>query len=114
MGTFTAGRHDIRIEDGRLNIVEDGPYIKFVNAVDHITFSGEYSLTKARKQQVHYITERAVFELKEEGLTLTEIAPGADLDRDILDRMEFRPSIAEDLKEMDPRLFRPGKMDIHL
>ena len=114
MGTFTAGKHDIRIEDGKLNIVEDGPYIKFVDRVDHITFSGEYSLAKARKQKVLYITERAVFELKEEGLTLIEIAPGVDLQRDILDKMEFIPVISTDLKEMDRRLFLPDKMNIHL
>ena len=114
MGTFTAGKHDIRIEDGRLNIVEDGPYIKFVKKVDHITFSGEYSLEKARKQSVHYITERAVFQLRSEGLTLIEIAPGVDLERDIIDKMEFMPVISEDLREMDPRLFRPEKMKIHL
>ena len=114
MGTFTAGKSDIRIEDGRLRIVEDGPYIKFVKAVDHITFSGDYSLAKATKQDVHYITERAVFQLRPEGLTLIEIAPGVDLERDILEKMEFSPVISDDLKEMDPRLFRPEKMDIHL
>lgn len=114
MGTFTAGKSDIRIEDGKLDIVEDGPYIKFVNKVDHITFSGEYSLAKARDQHVLYITERAVFELREEGVTLIEIAPGADLERDILDKMEFHPVIADDLKQMDCRLFQPEKMDIHI
>ena len=114
MGTFTAGKQDIRIEDGKLNILKDGPYIKFVKAVDHITFSGEYSLAKARKQHVLYITERAVFELCQEGLTLIEIAPGVDLEKDVIGRMEFRPLISDDLKLMDDRLFRPEKMDIHL
>ena len=114
MGTFTAGKQDIRLEDGRLRIVKDGPYIKFVNRVDHITFSGEYSLAKARKQKVLYITERAVFELREEGVTLIEIAPGADLQRDILDKMEFVPVIADDLALMDSRLFREERMEIEL
>ncbi|MBQ6401581.1 MAG: 3-oxoacid CoA-transferase [Firmicutes bacterium] len=114
MGTFTAGKHDIRIEDGKLRILEDGPYIKFVKNVDHITFSGRYSQEKARKQQVFYITERAVFELRPEGLTLTEIAPGANLERDILGKMEFTPRIADHLKLMDERIFRPEKMEIRL
>lgn len=114
MGTFTAGKHDIRIENGKLRILEDGPYIKFVKQVDHITFSGEYSREKKRKQEVFYITERAVFELRPEGLTLTEIAPGANLERDILGKMEFTPRIADHLKLMDERIFRPEKMEIRL
>lgn len=113
MGTFTAGKSDIRIEDGKLKIVKDGPHIKFVKHVDHITFSGENSLDKGR-QNVFYITERAVFKLQSEGPVLLEIAPGADLQKDILDKMEFRPHIAADLKLMDERLFRPEKMGISL
>ena len=61
-----------------------------------------------------YITERAVFELTPEGVMLTEIAPGADLEKDILDKMDFRPVISPDLKLMDERLFRPEAMGISL
>ena len=113
MGTFTAGKSDIRIGDGRLNIVKDGPHIKFKENVDHITFSGENSIDKGR-QHIVYITERAVFELTPEGVMLTEIAPGADLDKDILDKMEFRPIISADLKLMDQRLFRDEIMGMTL
>ena len=114
MGTFTAGReNDIRIEDGRLRIVKNGRNVKFVRNVDHITFSGENSLDKGR-QNVFYITERAVFKLMPGGPTLIEIAPGVDLEKDILALMEFRPQISDDLKLMDARLFKPEKMGISL
>lgn len=111
LGTFTAGKQDIRIEDGKINIVKDGPYIKFKEQVEHITFSGEHSRSKKEKQTVFYITERAVFQLTEAGLTLIEIAPGIDLEKDILGKMEFKPAISPDLKLMDERLFRPEKMN---
>ena len=111
LGTFTAGKQDIRIEDGKLNIIQDGPYIKFKEQVEHITFSGEHSRSKKEKQTVFYITERAVFKLTEQGLTLIEIAPGVDLEKDILGKMEFKPAISPDLKLMDERLFRPERMN---
>lgn len=111
MGGFTAGKSRIDIADGRLNIAEDGPGIKFIKKVQQITFSADY----ARKtgQTVIYMTERAVFRLVEDGIMLTEIAPGVDLEKDILARMEFRPLIAEDLRQMDPRIFREEKMGLH-
>ena len=113
MGTFTAGKSEIHIEDGKLRIVKDGPHIKFKENVNHITFSGENSVDKGR-QHIVYITERAVFELTAEGVTLIEIAPGADLNRDILDKMEFKPIISPDLRLMDERLFRDEVMGITL
>ena len=113
LGTFTAGKSDIRIEDGQLRIIKDGPYIKFKNDVEHITFSGHYSREKG-VQKVFYITERAVFRLTDQGLTLTEIAPGADLEQDILGKMEFRPAISPDLKLMNRILFLPEKMNLKL
>ena len=64
------------------------------------------------KQSVLYITERAVFELKEEGLTLIETAPGIDIQKDILDLMDFKPLIDKDLKEMDSRIFKEEKMNL--
>ncbi len=113
MGTFTAGKSDIRINNGKIEIIEDGPHIKFKKDVAHITFSGENSFEKG-KQKIIYITERAVFTLTEKGLTLIEIAPGADLEKDIISKMEFRPHISEDLKLMDERLFRPEVMNLKL
>ena len=113
MGTFTAGKKDIRVENGRLNIVQDGPHIKFKKDVDHITFSGRYSLEKGT-QKVFYITERAVFTLTEQGLTLIETAPGIDIEKDIFAKMEFRPVISPELKTMDERLFRPELMKLTL
>jgi len=85
---------------------------KFVKKVQQITFSADY----ARKigQQVAYLTERAVFRLSEDGITLTEIAPGLDLEKDILPYMEFKPYIARNLKVMDERLFREERMGLAL
>ena len=102
-GTLTASGLKLEIEDGALKIVNEGKVKKLVKKVEHITFSGEYGRTSGQK--VLYVTERAVFALKPEGVTLVEIAPGVDLDRDILDQMEFRPIISSDLKQMDPRIF---------
>ena len=107
-GIFTAGDTDIEIKDGKLCINKDGKHLKFVKNVEQITFSGKY----ARKtgQDVKFITERCVFRLCDDGLELIEIAPGVDLQKHILDKMEFVPKISPDLKEMDPRIFREEKM----
>ena len=107
-GIFTAGNPEIEVKDGKLFIIKDGAGLKFVKDVDQITFSGDY----ARKtgQDVKYITERAVFRLAGETLELIEIAPGVDLEKDILAKMEFRPKISPDLKLMDSRIFREEKM----
>ena len=103
-GTFTAGGLDVRVEDGKLNIIKEGKSKKFVKQVQQITFSGAYA-TKTN-QPVIYVTERAVFELLNGKLTLTEIAPGVDLQKHILDQMEFEPVISPDLKQMDPGIFQ--------
>ncbi|MTI46675.1 MAG: acyl CoA:acetate/3-ketoacid CoA transferase [Firmicutes bacterium] len=109
-GTFTAGGLQIEIADGNLNIKKEGKIKKFIDKVEQITFSGEYAAEKGQK--VLYITERAVFELSKEGLVLTEIAPGIDLQKDILDLMEFVPIINDDLKQMDSRIFLDEAMNI--
>lgn len=109
-GTLTAGGLEIAVEDGKLRIVTEGKNKKLVPKVGHITFSGEYA--KQIRQKVMYITERAVFELRPEGVTLTEIAPGIDLEQDVLAQMDFRPVIAADLKLMDERIFKEASMGI--
>ncbi|MDO4888868.1 MAG: CoA-transferase [Actinomycetaceae bacterium] len=103
-GTFTAGGLELEFADGTCRIVREGKFPKFVADVEQITFSGEQAART--DQEIHYVTERAVFELRDGTLTLVEKAPWADLQRDILDQMEFEPAIADDLAEMDPGLFR--------
>ena len=110
--SFTSGKADISVEEGKLNIRRDGIGNKFIKQCDHITFSSQFAMDT--KQKVLFITERAVFELAERKMVLKEIAPGVDLQRDILDKMAFTPIIAEDLKLMDERLFRPEPMGLKL
>ncbi|MGO1369731.1 MAG: acyl CoA:acetate/3-ketoacid CoA transferase [Senegalia sp. (in: firmicutes)] len=111
-GTFTAGGLDVEIKDEKLNIIKEGKVQKFVDQVEQVTFSGDYAIETG--QPVIYITERAVFELRKEGFTLTEIAPGVDLEKDVIAQMGFRPNIADDLKIMDIKLFKEGKMGLEL
>jgi propionate CoA-transferase len=108
VGTFTAGKLNIDIKDGQITIIEDGTARKFVQQVEHRTFSGAYAAK--RKQSVLYVTERCVFSLSEEGLELIEIAPGIDLERDILANMAFKPVIKAPPRLMDERIFRPEPM----
>jgi propionate CoA-transferase len=110
MGTFTADKLKTRVENGQLRIINEGTSKKFVKQVEQITFSAKTALDSA--QNVLYITERAVFKLTAEGLMLTEIAPGMDIERDILSQMDFLPIVSDDLREMDPRIFRQGLMGI--
>lgn len=110
VGTFTAGKLDVTVENGALKILNEGETVKFVSEVEHRTFSGEYAFKNG--QTVLYITERCVFRLVESGLELIEIAPGVDLDKDILSLMEFRPVISPKLKIMDARIFRDEPMNL--
>ena len=110
IGTFTAGKQDVGLRDNGLVIHTQGPQKKFLAEVESITFSGREAVRKG--QEVLYITERAVFRLEKEGITLMEIAHGVDLQRDILDQMEFQPVIPEYIRYMDPRLFRDGPMGL--
>jgi propionate CoA-transferase len=103
VGTFMAGEAEIAISDAGLRILKEGGTAKFVEEVEHRTFSGAYALK--RGQPVLYITERCVMQLTPEGMEVIEIAPGIDLDRDILARMAFRP-IVKNPRLMDQRLFR--------
>jgi propionate CoA-transferase len=110
MGTFTAGGFKCEIKDGKLVILQEGKIIKFKKAVEHVTFSGDFA--RENNLNVLFITERAVFTIGPQGLTLIEIAPGIDLEKDVLANMEFKPIIAKDLKTMDPRIFADKPMNI--
>jgi propionate CoA-transferase len=103
-GTFTAKGFRCEVGNGALHIASEGSVPKFIDQVDQITFSGAYA--RSVGQPVLYVTERAVFELTPEGITLIEIAPGVDLERDVLGQMGFRPLVAGDLKLMDEGIFR--------
>lgn len=108
-GTFTAGGFQAAVGDGSIRIGQEGRAVKFREAVEQVTFSG--ARAARLRQPVLYVTERCVFELTREGLVLTEVAPGIDVERDILANMAFRPVIGE-LREMDGRIFRPEPMDL--
>lgn len=108
-GTFTAGGLDVAVEDGRLRIVREGKARKFVAAVEQITFSGRYAA--ARSQPVIYVTERCVFQLTPAGLELIEVAPGIDIDRDILAHMDFQPVVDRPIP-MDARIFLDEPMEL--
>ncbi len=109
-GAFTAKGLEVDCEDGNLKIKKEGSKKKFVKEVEHVTFSGYYATKK--NQSILYITERAVFELRENGLTLIEIAPGVNLEKDVLDNMEFKPLISSALKTMDKRIFIESAMGL--
>ncbi|MEZ4864797.1 MAG: CoA-transferase [Caldilineaceae bacterium] len=102
-GTFTAKGLQCTVGNGRLQIDREGDIPKFVEAVDQITFSG--ALARQGPQTILYVTERAVFQLTAAGMTLQEIAPGVDLERDVLAQMAFRPHLAEEVAIMDPAIF---------
>lgn len=109
-GTFTAGGLKTEVKDGQLHILQEGRNKKFLKQVEHITFSGEFA--KETHQPVLYVTERAVFEMTEQGLVLKEIAPGVDLQKDILDQMDFVPLMPEAPKRMDARIFEDKPMGL--
>ena len=109
VGTFTAGRLHVAIDNGRLRVVQEGKVVKFVDEVEHRSFSGRYAMH--RGQPVLYVTERCVFKLTPDGLELVEVAPGIDIERDILARMEFRP-IVRNPAMMDQRIFANGPMGL--
>jgi propionate CoA-transferase len=110
VGTLTARGLDLDLSGGRLEIRSDGALPKFVDAVREVSFSGR--MARERGQQVRFITERAVFALTDEGVTLIEVAEGIDVQRDVLDRMGFAPHVAEPLGRIDPRVYGAGVMGL--
>ncbi len=109
VGTFTAGGLKIRVENGHLNILQEGRARKFVNKIEQVTFSGPYASSTG--QNVLYVTERCVFALTAQGLELIEVAPGIDIERDILAQMDFKP-IIRNPQSMDARIFLPDAMNL--
>ncbi|MDA0569472.1 acyl CoA:acetate/3-ketoacid CoA transferase [Burkholderia gladioli] len=109
-GTFTAGGLKIATGDGQLAIVTEGKHRKFVEKLEQVSYSGPYG--RERGQTTLFVTERAVFRSSSDGLELIEIAPGIDLERDILSQMGFRPLISPALRTMDERIFRAEPMGI--
>lgn len=109
VGTFTAGGLKVKVADGKLEIVQEGRVRKFVQRIDQITFSGAYAAANGRR--VLYVTERCVFSLTSDGLELLEIAPGIDLERDILALMDFRPVVRQPV-QMNPRIFMAEAMGL--
>jgi len=114
-GTLTAGDLDIAWEDGRTIIRKEGRHQKFVPQLEQICYRA--SMGRAWGQVALFVTERAVFRVGPRGLELIEIAPGLDPERDVISKMGFRPVVSNELKPMDPRIFRPDRMglttDIH-
>ena len=111
-GTFTAGGLEIKVEDEKLKIVKEGKIKKFLKNVEQITFSGNFA--RENNKKILYVTERAVFELRKEGLTLIEVADGIDIEKDILANMEFKPILAKEIKKMDKNIFLEKPMGINL
>ncbi len=109
LGTFTSSGLKTSIEDGKLEILEEGKYCKFVPEVSQITFSGPRAGSEHRA--IFYVTERCVFALREDGLELIEYAPGIDLERDILEQMPFRPVVNNPV-EMASVLFKSRPMGL--
>ena len=109
-GTLTAVGLKVEARDGKLTVLEEGKVHKFVSKLQQVTFSGPYAVENG--QEILYVTERAVFRLTKDGVMLTEIAPGIDLQTQVLDQMDFTPLIASDLKEMDSRIFRQEPMGL--
>jgi propionate CoA-transferase len=109
-GTFTAGGLEIGWPDGRTRIVREGREPKFVAELEQVSYNGAFG--REHGQEVMYVTERAVFRRIEGDLELIEVAPGVDVERDVLAHMGFRPQVSPLLQEMDPRLFLERPMNV--
>lgn len=110
-GTFTASGLKVKIGDGKIQILQEGKERKFLKNVDQITFNGPFAMEKG--QTVLYVTERAVFELRADGVYLKEIAPGIDLQTQVLDLMDFVPKIDGEVQLMDESIFKDELMGLN-
>lgn len=108
--TFTADGLKVAADNGKLKIIQEGKVKKFVEKVQQITFSAEYACEKGTP--VKYITERCVFKLEADGLHLVEVAPGIDIEKDILAHMEFKPVVPENVKLMSSEIFQNEVMGV--
>lgn len=104
---FSSGGLNVEYKDNKLRILKEGKYKKFCKNVEQISASGE--LLRKSDQEIMYVTERCVFKLTEEGLKITEIAPGISLEEDILNKIPFKPLVADELKTMNEELFELDK-----
>ena len=111
-GTFTTAGLDVAIADGQVEIRQEGKIRKLVPEVEQVTFSGRRG--REQSQEVTVVTERCVLKRTEAGLAVTEIAPGVDLERDVLGQAGFALRVSPDLVLMDSRLFRPEPMRLEL
>jgi len=109
-GTFMTGGLKVAVGDGKLRILQEGKMKKFLKGVEQVTFSGPYAVK--RNQPVLFITERCVFKLGSKCLELIEIAPGIELEKDIIANMEFKPLIKHPPRLMDKKIFRAGPMGL--
>ena len=110
VGTFTASGLETSVDQGGLKILREGKARKFVEQVEHVTFSGKYAIAKG--QPVLYVTERCVFGLSENGVELLEVAPGIDPEKDIFPMMDFDPVVRGTPRLMDDRIFDPSPMGL--
>ena len=110
-GFFTAGAQ-LEVGDGKLKILKEGKTRKFVMRGEHITFSGVVG--RQRGQRVTYVTERCVLSLESDGLMVIEIAPGIDLQRDVLEQSEIALKVSPSLREMDAAIFTDAPMNLQL
>ena len=109
-GTFTSGGLEIKSGDGTLQIVTEGRHSKFVHAIQQICYNAPFAASQARKAL--FVTERAVFEVNKDGFEVIEVAPGIDLEKDVLNHMAFKPKVSSALKLMDARIFKPDPMNL--
>ena len=110
MGTLTAGGLQVDIGNGKLKILQEGSLKKLLPDIQHLSFNGPYMASLGHT--VLYITERAVFEQRNGQLVLTEVAPGINLERDVLGVLGASVAIAKDLRTMDPRIFTDEPMGL--
>jgi propionate CoA-transferase len=111
-GFFTAGGLRVAVEDGGVRILNEGRVRKFVRQVEHVTLSGRR--VHEMEREATFVTERCVMRLGQDGLTVVEIAPGIDLQRDVLGQAGFPLRVGPELHLMDRRLFSPERMGLTL